>query len=41
MQININDIVLGDLTSELIKNLKNENEEDNIYISMLILLNNI
>jgi hypothetical protein len=33
MQININDIVLGDLTSELINNLKND-EEDEMYINV-------
>jgi hypothetical protein len=35
MQININDIILGDLTSELI-NSKNEEEKDEIYINVNI-----
>jgi hypothetical protein len=35
MQININDIVLGDLKSELVNNLKNNNDDnDELYINI-------
>jgi hypothetical protein len=41
MQININDINLENLTSELINNLKNNNEEDDIYINIDITLDDL
>jgi hypothetical protein len=41
MQININDIILENLTSELINNLKDNNEEDEIYINVNITEQNL
>jgi hypothetical protein len=36
MQININDIILGNLTSELINSIDDDNEKDNMYININI-----
>jgi hypothetical protein len=41
MQFNINNINLENLTSELVNNLKNNDDKDNIYILMLTLQNKI